>query len=83
MISKTGPLITPSVHAWTGMFRALRHRNFQIFFGGQLVSLSGTWVQTFETVQQVNLVVVGFSGFPGGSFIVGPFSVFDVRVLYS
>lgn len=26
-------------------FRALRHRNFQLFVGGQLVSLCGTWVQ--------------------------------------
>jgi MFS family permease len=24
---------------------ALRHRNFQIFFGGQLISLIGTWIQ--------------------------------------
>jgi MFS family permease len=28
------------------MFRALRHRNFQLFIGGQLVSLVGTWMQT-------------------------------------
>ena len=27
-------------------FRALRHRNFRLFFGGQLVSLIGTWMQT-------------------------------------
>jgi hypothetical protein len=27
------------------MFRALRHRNFQLFFGGQLISLVGTWMQ--------------------------------------
>jgi MFS family permease len=26
-------------------FRALRHRNFQLFFGGQLISLTGTWMQ--------------------------------------
>ena len=26
--------------------RALRHRNFQIFFSGQLVSLIGTWMQS-------------------------------------
>ena len=25
--------------------RALRHRNFQLFFTGQLVSLIGTWMQ--------------------------------------
>ena len=28
------------------MFRALKHRNFQLFFGGQLISLIGTWMQT-------------------------------------
>jgi MFS family permease len=27
-------------------WRALRHRNFRIFFGGQLVSLIGTWMQS-------------------------------------
>lgn len=27
-------------------FRALRHRNFQLFFAGQLVSLIGTWMQS-------------------------------------
>jgi len=27
-------------------FRALRHRNYQLFIGGQIVSLSGTWMQT-------------------------------------
>jgi len=26
-------------------FRALKHRNFQLFVGGQLVSLIGTWIQ--------------------------------------
>src|SRR5262245_37807731 len=26
-------------------FSALRHRNFRLFFGGQLVSLIGTWLQ--------------------------------------
>lgn len=28
------------------LLRALRHRNFRLFFGGQLVSLIGTWMQT-------------------------------------
>jgi MFS family permease len=27
-------------------FRALRHRNFRLFFGGQLTSLIGTWMQS-------------------------------------
>jgi MFS family permease len=29
----------------TSRFRALKHRNFQLFSGGQLVSLCGTWIQ--------------------------------------
>ena len=29
-----------------GRFRALRHRNFRLFFAGQLTSLIGTWMQT-------------------------------------
>jgi len=28
------------------MVRALRHRNFQLFFSGQLISLVGTWMDT-------------------------------------
>jgi MFS family permease len=27
-------------------FRALRHRNFRLYFGGQLISLIGTWMQS-------------------------------------
>jgi MFS family permease len=30
---------------WQAM-RSLRHRNFQLFFGGQLISLVGTWMQS-------------------------------------
>ena len=28
------------------MFRALRHRNYRLFFSGQIISLTGTWMQT-------------------------------------
>ena len=31
---------------WQAAGRALRHRNFQLFFSGQLISLIGTWMQT-------------------------------------
>ena len=30
---------------WRHTFRALRHRNYRLFFWGQLVSLIGTWLQ--------------------------------------
>src|SRR5437879_13046817 len=31
---------------WQTAGRALRHRNFQLFFSGQLISLVSTWMQT-------------------------------------
>jgi MFS family permease len=58
--------------------RALRHRNFQLFFGGQLISLIGTWMQTVAqswlvyrlTGSALLLGAVGFSSqFP--VFLVG------------
>src|SRR4030081_259002 len=35
-----------STSRWAVTLRALRHRNFQLFFGGQIISLTGTWMQT-------------------------------------
>ena len=60
-------------------FRALQHRNFQLFFGGQLISLTGTWMQT---VAQSWLVyrMTGSSLLLG---TVGFFSQFPVFVLAS
>jgi MFS family permease len=37
---------TASAPKWATTLRALRHRNFQLFFGGQLISLTGTWMQS-------------------------------------
>lgn len=31
---------------WAATLRALRHRNFQLFFGGQIISLTGSWMQS-------------------------------------
>src|SRR2546421_12535339 len=36
---------TPALGQFTHTFRALRHRNFRLFIGGQVVSLVGTWMQ--------------------------------------
>ena len=52
------------------MVRSLRHRNFQLFFSGQMISLIGTWMQTIAeawlvyrlTGSSVLLGVVGFAG---------------------
>src|SRR5271167_2724259 len=60
--------------------RALRHRNFQLFFSGQLISLIGTWMQSVAqawlvyrlTGSALLLGSVGFaSQFP--VFLVAPF----------
>ena len=60
-------------------FRALQHRNFQLFFGGQIVSLTGTWMQTVAqswlvyhmTGSSLQLGKVGFFGqFP--VFLMAP-----------
>jgi MFS family permease len=37
---------TVSPPQWATTLRALRHRNFQLFFSGQLISLTGTWMQS-------------------------------------
>jgi MFS family permease len=59
--------------------RALRHRNFQLFFAGQLISLIGTWMQTVAqswlvyriTGSTLLLGTVGFaSQFP--VFLIAP-----------
>src|SRR5947208_15721015 len=59
--------------------RALRHRNYRLFFGGQIVSLTGTWITITATSWLVYrltnsaylLGVVGFaSQFP--AFLLTP-----------
>ncbi len=52
-------------------FRALRHRNFRLFFVGQLISLIGTWMQSVAqawlvlklTNSSMALGVVAFAGY--------------------
>lgn len=49
-------------------FRALKHRNFQLFFAGQFVSLTGTWMQTVAQSWLVyrltgSVVLLGMIGF--------------------
>jgi MFS family permease len=75
----------PKGHAVRGrlnvMFRALKHRNFRLFVGGQSLSLVGTWLQMVAltwlvyrlTNSALMLGVVGFSGqLP--MFVVTPFA---------
>jgi len=56
---------------WPDGLRAMRHRNFRLFFFGQLVSLIGTWMQTTAqqwlvyrlTGSQLSLGAVTFANF--------------------
>src|SRR5262245_48354086 len=63
------------------MLRALKYRNYRLFFGGQIVSLTGTWITTTATSWLVYRItgsalllgVVGFaSQFP--AFLLTPFA---------
>ncbi len=50
------------------VFRALKHRNFQLFISGQLVSLTGTWMQMVAQSWLVyrltgSVVLLGLIGF--------------------
>ncbi len=50
------------------MFRALRHRNYRLFFSGQIISLIGTWMQSVAQSWLVyrltgSSLLLGFVGF--------------------
>jgi MFS family permease len=62
-------------HAW----RALRHRNFRLFFGGQSISLIGTWMTRIATSWLVyrltkSPLMLGTVGFAGQipTFLLAP-----------
>ena len=65
---------------WAPTLRALRHRNFQLFFSGQLISLIGTWMQTVAQAWRVysmtkSALLLGSVGFASQIpvFLVAPF----------
>jgi MFS family permease len=64
-------------HAW----RALRHRNFRLFFGGQSISLIGTWMTRIATSWLVyrltgSALLLGTVSFAGQipTFLFAPFA---------
>ncbi|HEX4037705.1 MAG TPA: MFS transporter [Acidobacteriaceae bacterium] len=64
-------------HAW----RALRHRNFRLFFGGQTISLVGTWMTRIATAWLVyrlshSALLLGTVSFMGQipTFLLAPFA---------
>src|SRR5271168_3242278 len=66
----SSPAEPPVRSRFRDMVRSLRHRNFQLFFSGQMISLIGTWMQNVAqawlvyriTGSPVLLGVVGFAG---------------------
>jgi MFS family permease len=61
--------------------RALRHRNFKLFFAGQSISVIGTWMTRLATSWLVyrlthSALLLGIVGFAGQivSFALGPFA---------
>ncbi len=64
-------------HTW----RALRHRNFRLFFGGQSISLIGTWMTRIATAWLVyrltgSALLLGTVSFMGQfpTFLLAPFA---------
>ncbi len=77
-MSEDSPSSSPS--RWRTTFRALRHRNFQLFFSGQLISLVGTWMQNIAQMWLVysmthSSILLGAIGFASQipAFLAAPF----------
>jgi MFS family permease len=75
--ASAGSSIGDYSHAW----RALRHRNFRLFFGGQSISLIGTWMTRVATSWLVyrltkSSLVLGTVSFTGQipTFLFAPFA---------
>ncbi|HXF70294.1 MAG TPA: MFS transporter [Thermoflexus sp.] len=58
-------------------FRALRHWNYRLYFIGQLISLSGTWMQTIAQ----NWLVYRLTGSPVGLGVMNGLSVLPLLPL--
>lgn len=75
---------TPKLSLWGGTahtWRALRHRNFRLFFGGQSISLIGTWMTRIATAWLVyrltkSALLLGTVSFCGQipTFLLAPFA---------
>jgi MFS family permease len=74
---RRAPAVRDFSHAW----RALRHRNFRLFFGGQSISLIGTWMTRIATAWLVyrltkSALLLGTVSFVGQipTFLLAPFA---------
>jgi MFS family permease len=69
------------IHRFSHAWRALRHRNFRLFFVGQSISLIGTWMTRVATSWLVyrltnSALLLGVVGFAGQipTFLLAPFA---------
>jgi MFS family permease len=78
-LTEASSAVAPSrfAHAW----RALRHRNFRLFFSGQSISLIGTWMTRIATSWLVyrltgSALLLGLVSFAGQipTFLLAPFA---------
>ena len=74
---RRAPAVRDFSHAW----RALRHRNFRLFFSGQSISLIGTWMTRIATAWLVyrltkSALLLGTVSFVGQipTFLLAPFA---------
>ncbi len=70
--TSAAPTKTEEVSAsrFANTFRALKHRNFQLFFSGQFISLIGTWMQNVARSWLIykltgSVALLGLVGFAG------------------
>ena len=77
----SSPPDSPAFRPRTGVFRALRYRNYRLFFSGQTVSLIGTWITRVATSWLVyrltgSVLLLGLVGFAGQipTLILAPFA---------
>jgi MFS family permease len=77
----TGDAAKPSAGGLAFMLRALRHRNYRLFFSGQSISLIGTWMTRIATSWLVyrltnSALLLGVVGFAGQipAFVLAPFA---------
>jgi MFS family permease len=79
--SGEAPLNAPPARDFSHAWRALRHRNFRLFFGGQTISLVGTWMTRIATSWLVyrltkSSLLLGTVSFAGQipTFFLAPFA---------
>jgi len=81
MKKKAIPYVTGEPTGLKNIFRSLKYRNYRLFFGGQSISLIGTWIQRITIPWLVyrltdSAFLLGFVAFAGQipTFILAPFT---------